>query len=69
MKLKEHLQMQLAEALGPVNRWFCSQCYGREVTDPDELLEYYIKHGGAEAFARRKAQLAGAGSDSAGAGR
>ena len=68
MKLKEHLQMQLAEALGPVNRWYCSQFYGREITDPDELVEYYIKHGGAEAFARRKALLAGAGSDSGGAG-
>ena len=65
MKLKEHLQMQLAEALGPVNRWYCSQFYGHEITDPDELLEYYIKHGGSESFARRKAQLAMADSSSA----
>ena len=59
MKLREHLQMQLAEALDPVNRWYCSQFYGREITNVDVLLEYYIKHGGAESFAQRKAKLAG----------
>ena len=49
--------MQLAEALGPENRWFCSEFHGREITDPDVLLSYYIKHGGAEGFAKRKGQM------------
>ena len=46
-------QIQLAEALGPVNRWFCSQAYGRAVSDPELLLKYYIKSGGAADFALR----------------
>jgi hypothetical protein len=50
MTLKEHLQRQIEAALGPENRWYCSEFYGREITDPDILLEYFIKHGGADAF-------------------
>jgi len=50
MKLTDYVCKQLEEALGPVNRWFCSQHYGREVTEPDLLVEYYIRHGGAEHF-------------------
>jgi hypothetical protein len=46
-------RVQLAEALGPVNRWFCSQAYGYAVTDPELLLKYYIKSGGASDFALR----------------
>jgi len=41
------LDEQKREALGPVNRWYCSQHYGYEVNDPETLLAYYIKHGGA----------------------
>lgn len=47
------LRLQLAEALGPVNRWYCSQFCRREVVDPDELWTYFIKSGGAADFARR----------------
>jgi hypothetical protein len=46
-------RVQLAEALGPVNRWFCSQAYGYAVQDPELLLKYYIKSGGAADFALR----------------
>lgn len=51
--LKEYLDRQLAEALGPVNRWYCSEHYGRCVSEPNTLIEYYIKSGGAEQFARQ----------------
>jgi len=50
MTLKEHLQRHIDAALGPENRWYCSEFYGREITDGDVLLEYFIKHGGAEFF-------------------
>ena len=52
-ELSEYVCRQLGEALGADNRWFCSQHYCREVTEPDVLLEYYIKHGGAERFRRK----------------
>jgi hypothetical protein len=61
MELKDYVRLQLEEALGPVNRWYCSQHYRREVTEPNTLLEYYIKHGGAEQFARRRVGLANGG--------
>jgi hypothetical protein len=47
------IRLQLNEAFGPLNRWFCSEAYGREIDDPELLLIYYIKSGGAEDFARR----------------
>ena len=47
------VRLQLAEALGPLNRWYCSQAYGQEIDDAELLLEYYIKHGGAIDFAKR----------------
>ena len=50
MTLREHLQRQIEAALGPENRWYCSEFFGREITDPDLLLEYFIKHGGADFF-------------------
>lgn len=46
------LQAQREEAMGPVNKWFCSQHYGKEITDPETLMRYYIEHGGAAAFRR-----------------
>ena len=52
-------QIQLAEAMGPVNRWFCSECNSKPVDDPEELLRYYIKTGGAADFARRYEQAMG----------
>jgi hypothetical protein len=47
------IRLQLAEAFGPVNRWFCAEAYGREIYDKELLLSYYIKSGGAADFARR----------------
>jgi hypothetical protein len=46
-------RIQVVEALGPVNRWYCSQAYCRPVNDPELLLTYFIKSGGAEDFAVR----------------
>jgi hypothetical protein len=53
------VRLQLAEALGPENRWYCSEAFGREIDDPDTLLTYYIKSGGAADFARRYTQAMG----------
>jgi hypothetical protein len=47
------LRIQLAEALGPVNQWYCSQHHGYPVTNPELLLIYFIRSGGAADFARR----------------
>ena len=49
-QMAEFLEQQRREALGSVNKWFCAQFYGHEVTDPEVLLAYYIKHGGAKQF-------------------
>jgi hypothetical protein len=46
-------RLQLAEALGATNRWFCSQAHGRRVEDRELLISYYIKSGGALDFALR----------------
>src|SRR5262249_32210533 len=46
-------QKQRAEALRPVNRWYCSQHFKCNVHDPDALMEYFIRSGGAADFARR----------------
>jgi hypothetical protein len=51
--------LQLAEAFGDKNRWFCSEAYGREIDDLEMLLAYYIKSGGAEDFAKRYDQAMG----------
>ena len=50
MRMCEYLERQMQEALGPVNKWYCSQYYGYEVRDPECLLRYYIQHGGASNF-------------------
>ena len=52
MDIHDYIGNQLREALGPVNKWYCSQHYRREVTDPETLLRYYISHGGAAQFAK-----------------
>lgn len=52
MKLSDYVRQQLEEAFGPENRWLCSQHHDRIVNEPDLLLEYFIKHGGAERFRR-----------------
>ena len=46
MRMCEYLERQMQEALGPVNKWYCSQYYGYEIQDPECLLRYYIQHGG-----------------------
>jgi hypothetical protein len=53
------VRLQLAEALGPLNRWFCSEAHGRKVDDPESLMLYYIKSGGAADFAKRYEQAMG----------
>ena len=52
-------QIQLTEALGPVNRWFCSESHRKPIDDPEVLLQHYIKTGGAADFARRFEQAMG----------
>jgi hypothetical protein len=47
------VRKQLAEALGPVNRWYCSQAHRRPIDDPETLLAYFIRSGGAYDFAER----------------
>jgi len=51
--MDRRIRLQVAEALGPTNRWFCSEAHGQEVRDADLLLTHYIKNGGAEDFAER----------------
>jgi hypothetical protein len=53
------VRLQLAEVFGPVNRWFCSQAFGREIREPEMLLIYYIRSGGAADFALRYEQAMG----------
>lgn len=53
------VRKQLAEAFGPVNRWYCSQAYGRPVDDLETLLIYFIKSGGAADFGARYARAMG----------
>lgn len=50
MGMMDFLDRQMREALGPVNKWYCSQHFGFEICDPETLLAYYIKHGGAYHF-------------------
>ena len=50
MTMAEYLQRQMQEALSDENKWHCSRHYGYEVRDPEKLLAYYIKHGGATHF-------------------
>jgi hypothetical protein len=52
-------RLQLAEAFGPHNRWFCSKCCGCDVSDLEMLLRYYIISGGAANFAFRYAEAMG----------
>lgn len=53
------VRLQLSEALGPVNRWYCAQAYGRPIDDPEVLLSYFIKSGGAANFAVRFTEAMG----------
>ena len=42
------VRQQLAEALGPVNRWFASQARGRHVENPEELITHFVSNGGPD---------------------
>jgi hypothetical protein len=53
------IRLQLAEAFGPDNRWYCSEAYGRNIDDPELLLRYYVGSGGAADFADRFNQAMG----------
>jgi len=59
VSMKFRVEMQLAEAFGPDNRWYCSQFHGRPIDDQNLLLIYFIHHGGAEDFDRRFAAAMG----------
>ncbi len=50
---KARMLAQLEEILSPANRWFAGEYYGRPATD-NELVFYYVLHGGAESFAKRE---------------
>ena len=41
------------EVLGPTNKWFCAQAYGRKIEDEAELWKHFIQKRGAADFARR----------------
>lgn len=43
---------QIEEAQSDENRWYAGEDLGRPPTDREALM-HYIKHGGAEEFARR----------------
>lgn len=51
--LAARLQRQNEEAHGADNRLFFFEHHGREPVDDDELMMYYIEHGGAEGFKLR----------------
>lgn len=54
MSLNEHNRSQIEAAMSADNRWHASRHYGREISDPETLLRYFIKHGGAESFGKRR---------------
>ena len=53
------IRKQLAEVVGPENRLYCSQAYGYRIDDPETLLIYFIRSGGAADFALRFEQAMG----------
>ncbi len=53
-------RLQVAEALGADNCWYCSQVHGYRVEHAEQLLEYFIKSGGAKDFADRYEDAMGA---------
>src|SRR5438128_926975 len=46
-------RLQIAEALGQVNRYYCSLAHGCEIRDPETLMNHFIRQGGAADFALR----------------
>src|SRR4051812_16880094 len=57
--MRVRARMQMGEALGAVNRWYCAQGYGREVQEDELLIRYFIRSGGAADFARRWGEAMG----------
>ena len=53
------IRLQVAEALGSLNRYYCSLAYCQEIVDHELLMRYYIKSGGAADFAKRYVQAMG----------
>jgi len=51
--LVENLE-QITEALGCTNRLYYYQYYGKEAENDNNLMNFYIKQGGAQNFRRRK---------------
>lgn len=33
--------MRCREAMGPLNRWYCSEFHGRDIRGPETLWNYY----------------------------
>ena len=52
-------RMQMAEAFGSTNRYFCSRFDGYPVRDRNRLLEYFADNCGCVDFARRFAEAMG----------
>jgi hypothetical protein len=46
-------RMQLAEAFGSTNRYFCSAFYDKPIRDREMLLAYFAANTGCTDFARR----------------
>jgi hypothetical protein len=51
MLFRAHKQVE--EALSETNRYFCSKAMGHLVDDPEQLIRYFCKNGGAADFDRR----------------
>jgi hypothetical protein len=47
------VNLQLNEAVGDLNRYYCSQAHGYDIHEEEKLVRYYVKSGGAKDFARR----------------
>jgi hypothetical protein len=57
--MSDRVLLQMTEACGPVNQWFCSQYYGEPVHNAETLLVYFVKSGGAADFAVRYSEAMG----------
>lgn len=56
MTLQEWNAMQIAEALGDVNRYFFWQHHNREPINDNELVIYYATNGGAQHYYNKHKQ-------------
>jgi hypothetical protein len=51
--MKCRARLQIAEAQSDFNKYHCCKHHRKDITNPEELLAYYINHGGAESFRKR----------------